>query len=133
MNINSRTYSESLALDDTIARKVNTSDASEFARICVCCPLPSRGNKVPFSSYNCCPISDPFFLVWGLIWLLPAFGFFALGIIVGLLAFKASRPPVLLFVEHKLTFRLFISKMLNNKQAMHLNSFLFQDLVVHFL
>ena len=28
-------------IDDTLARKVNTSDASEFARICGCCP--SRG------------------------------------------------------------------------------------------
>lgn len=27
--------------DDTLARKVNTSDASEFARVCGCCP--SRG------------------------------------------------------------------------------------------
>ena len=44
MNISSRTYSESLVLDDTVARKVNNSDASEFARICGCCP--SRG-KVP--------------------------------------------------------------------------------------
>lgn len=29
--------------DDTLARKVNTSDASEFARICGCCP--SRGKE----------------------------------------------------------------------------------------
>lgn len=55
-------------IDDTIARKVNASDASAFARICGCCPSQ----------------------VWGVIWLIIAFGFFALGIIVGLLAFKES-------------------------------------------
>jgi len=55
-------------VDDTIARKVNESDASAFARICGCCP--SR--------------------VWGVIWLVQAVIFFALGIIVGLVAFKQS-------------------------------------------
>jgi hypothetical protein len=55
-------------VDDTLARKVNTSDASEFARICGCCP--SR--------------------VWGFIWLIQAFIFFALGVIVGLVAFKEN-------------------------------------------
>jgi len=55
-------------VDDTIARKVNTSDASAFARICGCCPAR----------------------VWGIIWLIQAFIFFALGIIVGLVAFKKS-------------------------------------------
>jgi len=55
-------------IDDTIARKVNTSDASAFAKICGCFP----------------------YQVWGVIWLMIAFCFFALGIIVGLLAFKQS-------------------------------------------
>ena len=37
----------SLLLDDTIARKVNGSDASSFAEICGCCP--SQGNNRPTS------------------------------------------------------------------------------------
>jgi len=53
-------------IDDTIARKVNSSDASHFAEICGC--FPSR--------------------VWGVIWLIVAFLFFAAGVIVGLVAFK---------------------------------------------
>lgn len=55
-------------IDDTIARKVNSSDASHFAQICGC--FPSR--------------------VWGVIWLIQALIFFAGGIIVGLVAFKAN-------------------------------------------
>jgi len=55
-------------IDDTIARKVNESDASAFAKICGC--FPSR--------------------VWGVIWLIQAIIFFALGVIVGLVAFKES-------------------------------------------
>ncbi|KAH9857550.1 peptidase M50B-like-domain-containing protein [Lenzites betulinus] len=55
-------------VDDTVARKVNGSDASSFAQICGCCPSQ----------------------VWGVIWLLQAFGFFAAGIIVGIVAFKES-------------------------------------------
>jgi hypothetical protein len=55
-------------IDDTIARKVNNSDASEFARICGI--FPSR--------------------VWGFIWLIQAIIYFALGIIVGLLVFKEN-------------------------------------------
>ncbi|KIK03967.1 hypothetical protein K443DRAFT_676288 [Laccaria amethystina LaAM-08-1] len=55
-------------IDDTIARKVNTSDASAFAEICGCCP--SR--------------------VWGVIWLIQALIFFAVGVIVGLVAFKEN-------------------------------------------
>ncbi|OAX41861.1 hypothetical protein K503DRAFT_848130 [Rhizopogon vinicolor AM-OR11-026] len=55
-------------IDDTIERKVNSSDASAFARICGCCP--SR--------------------VWGVIWLIIAFMFFAAGVIVGIVAFKES-------------------------------------------
>lgn len=41
--------------DDTLARKVNTSDASEFARICGCCP--SRG--VSLSNSNLIYINFP--------------------------------------------------------------------------
>ncbi|EJF62704.1 hypothetical protein DICSQDRAFT_154520 [Dichomitus squalens LYAD-421 SS1] len=55
-------------VDDTIARKVNGSDASSFAQICGCCPSQ----------------------VWGVIWLIQAFAFFAAGIIIGLVAFKES-------------------------------------------
>ncbi|EJD41849.1 hypothetical protein AURDEDRAFT_115295 [Auricularia subglabra TFB-10046 SS5] len=55
-------------VDDTIARKVNSSDAAQFSHICGC--FPSQ--------------------VWGVIWLIVAFIFFALGVIVGLLAFKDS-------------------------------------------
>ncbi|KAF9023005.1 hypothetical protein BDZ89DRAFT_914497, partial [Hymenopellis radicata] len=57
-----------IAIDDTIARKVNSSDASAFAKICGC--FPSQ--------------------VWGVIWLIVAFIFFAAGIIVGLVAFKQT-------------------------------------------
>ncbi|KAJ7074225.1 peptidase M50B-like-domain-containing protein [Mycena amicta] len=55
-------------IDDTIARKVNSSDASAFAKICGC--FPSQ--------------------VWGVIWLIQAFVFFIAGILVGLAAFKES-------------------------------------------
>jgi len=55
-------------VDDTIKRKVNESDASAFAEICGCCP--SR--------------------VWGVIWLIIAFIFFAAGVLVGLAVFKDS-------------------------------------------
>ncbi|KII89323.1 hypothetical protein PLICRDRAFT_40981 [Plicaturopsis crispa FD-325 SS-3] len=55
-------------VDDTIARKVNSSDASAFAHICGC--FPSQ--------------------VWGVIWLIQAFIFFAAAIVIGLAAFKES-------------------------------------------
>ncbi|KAI0792726.1 peptidase M50B-like-domain-containing protein [Abortiporus biennis] len=55
-------------IDDTISRKVNGSDAYSFSEICGCCPSQ----------------------VWGVIWLLVAFAFFAGGILVGLAAFKQS-------------------------------------------
>ncbi|KAF9239684.1 peptidase M50B-like-domain-containing protein [Melanogaster broomeanus] len=55
-------------IDDTVARKVNNSDASAFARICGC--FPSQ--------------------VWGVIWLIIAFAFFAAGVLVGIVAFKES-------------------------------------------
>ncbi|KAG8925570.1 hypothetical protein FRC02_009557 [Tulasnella sp. 418] len=55
-------------IDDTLARKVNESDASRFAEICGC--FPSQ--------------------VWGLIWLIVAFIYFILGVLVGIAAFKDS-------------------------------------------
>ncbi|KAH7914090.1 peptidase M50B-like-domain-containing protein [Hygrophoropsis aurantiaca] len=65
-------------IDDTIARKVNNSDASAFARICGC--FPSQ--------------------VWGVIWLIIAFIFFAAGIIVGLVVFKQSAEEQKEQAEH---------------------------------
>ncbi|KAF8638862.1 hypothetical protein AX17_001918 [Amanita inopinata Kibby_2008] len=55
-------------IDDTVARKVNASDASQFAKM-----------------YGCFPSQ-----VWGFIWLIQALIFFALGVLVGLAAFKES-------------------------------------------
>jgi len=55
-------------VDDTIARKLNASDAAAYARVCGCCPSQ----------------------VWGVVWLFVACVYFALGIIVGLVAFKES-------------------------------------------
>ncbi|KAL7416087.1 peptidase M50B-like-domain-containing protein [Mrakia frigida] len=53
-------------VDDTIARKINTSDASEFAQLCGCCPSK----------------------VWGFVWLVISLIFFAAGLLVGIAAFK---------------------------------------------
>ena len=50
-------------MDDLILRKVNESDASQFAKLC---PGPAQ--------------------MWGLIWLLVAFLFFTAGILSGLAA-----------------------------------------------
>lgn len=58
------------AIDDTLARKVNTSDASVFA-----------------DQFGCCPSR-----VWGFLWLVISFVFFALGVLVGLVAFKVGFP-----------------------------------------
>lgn len=91
-----------LPVDDTIARKVNSSDASAFAKICGC--FPSQG------LFFLCefPIQLTLFstTVWGVIWLLVAFIFFAGGILVGLAAFKVpasilSNPQIV----HHLQFR----------------------------
>ena len=71
--------------DDTIARKVNTSDASAFARICGCCS--ARGNH-PSSCFSYRYSRKPCDAVWGVIWLIQAFIFFALGVLVGLVSFK---------------------------------------------
>lgn len=65
-------------IDDTIARKVNESDASAFAKVCGC--FPSQ--------------------VWGVIWLIQAFIFFGLGVIVGLVAFKQSAEQQKVDSEH---------------------------------
>ncbi|KAL1947254.1 hypothetical protein VTO73DRAFT_14215 [Trametes versicolor] len=65
-------------VDDTIARKVNGSDASAFAEICGCCPSQ----------------------VWGVIWLIQAFAFFAAGIVIGLVAFKQSAAQQKTDSEH---------------------------------
>jgi len=65
-------------IDDTIARKINSSDASAFAKICGCCPSQ----------------------VWGVIWLIQALIFFALGVIVGLVAFKQSAKQQKIDSEH---------------------------------
>ncbi|KAJ3998677.1 peptidase M50B-like-domain-containing protein [Lentinula boryana] len=55
-------------IDDTISRKVNSSDASQFAKICGCCPSQ----------------------VWGVLWLFVSLIFFVAGVLVGLAAFKES-------------------------------------------
>ncbi|CAK5279470.1 unnamed protein product [Mycena citricolor] len=65
-------------IDDTIARKVNSSDAYAFSEICGCCPSQ----------------------VWGVIWLIQAFIFFAGGILVGLAAFKESNAQQKLDSSH---------------------------------
>jgi hypothetical protein len=81
--------------DDTIARKVNSSDASAFAKICGC--FPSRGScltSIYLSPSLICHVT----LVWGVIWLIQAIIFFVAGIIVGLVAFKVS-PPVTFFLQ----------------------------------
>ena len=71
--------------DDTLRRKVNTSDASEFARICGGCGSRRTSFVTPFP-FPKLMIDDP--LVWGAVWLIVAIVFFALGILVGLVAFK---------------------------------------------
>ncbi|KAI0831651.1 peptidase M50B-like-domain-containing protein [Trametes gibbosa] len=65
-------------VDDTVARKVNGSDASSFADICGCCPSQ----------------------VWGVIWLIQAFAFFAAGIIVGIVVFKQNAEQQKEDAEH---------------------------------
>ncbi|KAG8808694.1 hypothetical protein FRC19_005716, partial [Serendipita sp. 401] len=59
-------------VDDTIARKVSTSDAGVFAKMFGCCS--SR--------------------VWGVVWLIIACIYFALGLIVGLLVFKQTEAQM---------------------------------------
>lgn len=74
-------------VDDTIERKVNSSDASAFAKICGC--FPSQGKFQNFTWFNI--TTNAFHPVWGVIWLLIAFGFFVAGILIGIVAFKV-RP-----------------------------------------
>jgi len=71
-------------IDDTISRKVNSSDATVFARQCGCCP--SQGKWL----YTALVRHPNVFSVWGVIWLIVACIYFALGIIVGLVAFKVT-------------------------------------------
>ncbi|EPQ26858.1 uncharacterized protein PFL1_05493 [Pseudozyma flocculosa PF-1] len=52
--------------DDLIFRKVNESDATAFSKVVGCCPPQ----------------------VWGVIWLFISLGFFAAGIVIGIVAFK---------------------------------------------
>ena len=80
-----------LHIDDTIARKVNSSDASAFAKICGC--FPSQGNPsllflTPFFFCDAEKFCRP--KVWGVIWLFIAFCFFIIGILVGIVAFKVG-------------------------------------------
>lgn len=92
-NIGSGIFAEFHVLDDTVLRKVNESDASQFARICGC--FPSQGKSHILHNRGC-PITQVFFffcffcLVWGVIWFFVAVIFFALGVLVGLAVFKVS-------------------------------------------
>ncbi|CAG8753837.1 8134_t:CDS:2, partial [Racocetra persica] len=52
-------------LDDLVVRKVNESDASQFAKLCRCCPA------------QC----------WGVIWLFISFIFLGAAVILGIFAF----------------------------------------------
>lgn len=70
-------------VDDTISRKVNTSDATVFAKQFGCCP-PQGALCVLYMRAFLTAGS----IVWGVIWLLIAFVFFALGVLVGIAAFK---------------------------------------------
>lgn len=131
-------------IDDTIARKVPNSDASEFARICGCCP--SRG-KHPVPHTNCvvqllnsfsfslgshlAGSGDHFFRSWYNHWS-PC--------IQSKSVSNSSTFPFFSFlfrfwfVEHENLLFVYYRKVLNNKQAIHLISLLFQDpIVVHFL
>ncbi|GMK56655.1 hypothetical protein CspeluHIS016_0304950 [Cutaneotrichosporon spelunceum] len=65
-------------IDDTLARKVATSDASEFAKLIGC------GN-----SYT-----------WGAFWLIIAVIFFGAGLLIGLLVFKATWDEQKAAAEH---------------------------------
>ena len=74
------------SIDDTIARKVNSSDASAFAHICGCCPSQGMSSIVKIVIYFCKNLITA--IVWGVLWLIIAFCFFAAGVIVGLVEFK---------------------------------------------
>ncbi|KAG8715414.1 hypothetical protein FRC08_010601 [Ceratobasidium sp. 394] len=65
-------------VDDTISRKVNTSDATVFAK-----------------QFGCCPPQ-----VWGVIWLLISFVYFGLGVLVGIAAFKDTNAEQRAANEH---------------------------------
>lgn len=74
--------------DDTIARKVNSSDASAFAHICGCCP--SQGSILDCHYITLLNLTS--LIVWGVFWLIIAFCFFVAGVLVGLVAFKVLHP-----------------------------------------
>lgn len=57
-NIGSGIFAEFHVLDDTVLRKVNESDASQFARICGC--FPSQGKSHILHNRGC-PITQVFF------------------------------------------------------------------------
>jgi hypothetical protein len=78
-------------IDDTIARKVNASDASAFTHICGC--FPSQGP--PSTKFHGRAFTDNEITVWGVIWLIIAFIFFVAGILVGLVAFKVGNAAQL--------------------------------------
>jgi hypothetical protein len=90
--------------DDTIARKVNASDASAFAKICGCFPSQGKPNNTLFERVRA-DRWHPFSQisknkVWGVIWLIIAFIFFICGILVGLVAFKVcySHKQILRYI-----------------------------------
>jgi hypothetical protein len=79
--------------DDTIARKVNASDASAFAKICGCFPSQGKPNIALFELLRADrwhPLSQISKIVWGVIWLIIAFIFFISGILIGIVAFKVG-------------------------------------------
>nr|XP_031863112.1 uncharacterized protein CI109_001590 [Kwoniella shandongensis]KAA5530184.1 hypothetical protein CI109_001590 [Kwoniella shandongensis] len=74
-------------VDDTLARKVNTSDASEYANIIGCCGSRFWGEVDEL--FNCDPtLSSQAFTSPGAFWLIIACCFFVAGILVGIAAFK---------------------------------------------
>jgi hypothetical protein len=90
--------------DDTIARKVNASDASAFAKICGCFPSQGKPNNALFERVHI-DRWHPFSQisknkVWGVIWLIVAFIFFISGVLVGIVAFKVcySRKQILRYI-----------------------------------
>jgi hypothetical protein len=110
-----------------MARKDHISDAAEFARIYGF--FSSRGKVLP-ASLMFAQFTHFFFffeyLVWGFIWLVQAITYFALGVIIGLVAFKVGNLRFFFLLVPSQQTYLFISKTLKNKRGMQLTSFLFQ-------
>jgi hypothetical protein len=63
--------------------------------------LPEVCSLSSLSNPNLIYVHNSMFLVWGFIWLVQAFVFFGLGVIVGLVAFKVC-PPIGLFSDPNL-------------------------------